>query len=676
MDFKLFKTAVQKQFANMCKYPLFRVMVDKDALWNLYLDAFPEGTNLVYKERREYDCNCCKQFVRAVGNVVAVIDGKLVSIWDVETGDLRFDIVADTVAELIKSHPIDNVFLHTERTAGTDKNFQEIVGGQPVAWEHFFVAIPQQFVMRGDAIGPRLSESRSTFDVMRRGLLEITTDAVDTVLELISQNSLYRGEEHKFALTEFQKLQKEFSKACASINGGDIFCWAKAGSPAPAAARIRNTAIGTLLVNLSAGMEMEEAVKKFEALVAPANYKRPTALVTKSMIDNAKNKIEELGFTSALERRFAVLSDITINNILFADRSAKPKMGGDVFADMATKVPQAMKSLDKVEEVSIEKFLADILPKATALEIMFDNKHTGNLVSLIAPVDATAKGMFKWPNNFSWSYNGEMADSMKERVKAAGGKVDGDLRFSILWNEKQNDRDIDLDAHCNEPNGNRIYFGNRGRRHNSSGMLDVDIRTPGMQVAVENITYSDRNKMPKGLYQLKVNNYSSSRCNEGFSAEVECDGTLHSFSYNRPMKGNETVIVAEVVCDGKGGFKVNPKLDSSVASKDVWGLSTQQFHKVNVVLQSPNHWDSAVGNKHYFFMLDGAVNDGTARGFFNEFLSSELDAHRKVMEIVGSKMKVAESANQLSGLGFSSTQRNSVLCRVTGSFNRVVKINF
>jgi hypothetical protein len=95
------------------------------------------------------------------------------------------------------------------------------------------------------------------------------------------------------------------------------------------------------------------------------------------------------------------------------------------------------------------------------------------------------------------------------------------------------------------------------------------------------------------------------------------------------------------------------------------------------MMMSPNFWDDkTVGNKHYFFMLDGCLNDGKARGFFNEFFKEELTPHRKVLEMVGSKMRTDESDRQLSGLGFSSTQRNSVLCRVKGSFNRVVKITF
>ncbi len=48
---------------------------------------------------------------------------------------------------------------------------------------------------------------RSSHDVYARALSEISIDSIDTVLELIAQNSLYRGEEHKFVVTEFRKLK-------------------------------------------------------------------------------------------------------------------------------------------------------------------------------------------------------------------------------------------------------------------------------------------------------------------------------------------------------------------------------------------------------------------------------------------------------------------------------------
>lgn len=666
MDFKLFKNAVAKQFATMMKHDLFVVDIEGDALWETYIQSFPAGTNPIYRERTEHDCSCCKSFIRAVGRVVALIDGKMVSIWDAKVGDPNYQVVSDALATLVKSKPIANLFFHFEPQAGVDKNFEQMVEGIKT-WEHFHVQIPARFV--DQAPGVKLSEAQASHDVLKRGLDELTLESLDTVLELIGQNSLYRGEEHRAAVEAFRKVMVEYQKHDMD---DDLFVWSKVGKLG-GLARFRNTAIGTLVVDLSAGVEMEGAVKSFESKVAPTNYKRPTALVTKQMVEQAKAKIEELGLTSALERRYANINDVTINNVLFANRDARKSMAGDVFDDIASTIPSKQK-FDKVEEVGIEKFLSDILPGAKSIELMPENKHTGNLVSLIAPANPTARKMFKWDNAFSWSYNGEMADSIKERVKAAGGNVTGDVCCRLAWNNRD-----DLDFHMCEPGGSHIYFGNKRYRSRCGGMLDVDAN--GMdgirENPVENIFYAHSSSMVDGQYRLVVNQYTRRDAdNYGFEVEVDVMGTVHTFVYDKPMRNSESVDVA-VLNVKKGVVEVVSDLPSTQRAKEVWNIHTNTFVPVNVVMMSPNYWDGqGVGNKHYFFMLDGCLNDGKARGFFNEFLVQDLDAHRKVIEIVGAKMRTDESDKQLSGLGFSSTQRNSVLCRVTGAFSRVIKLTF
>lgn len=366
--------------------------------------------------------------------------------------------------------------------------------------------------------------------------------------------------------------------------------------------------------------------------------------------------------------------DIKVTDILFVNREARKHMD-NIFEELASKVPEKTKNLDKVEEVTIEHFLANILPKVESLEVMFENSHSGNLVSLIAPVDLTARNLFKWPNNFSWSYNGEVADSIKERVKAAGGKVDGDLRCSLSWFNFD-----DLDLHMLEPDGYRIYFGTkRTPSPKTRGTLDVDMNAGGgsTRIPVENICYPSRKNMIEGTYTLIVNNYSKRETVDvGFEVEVEFDGVIHTFTYPKSLATREDVTVAKIKYL-KGSFEIIQSLPSSQSVKEIWGISTQKFHKVFVLMLSPNHWgDKPTGNKHYFFMLEGCLNEGKARGFFNEFFSEDLKEHRKALELVGSKMKTDESTNQLSGLGFSSTQRASILCRVKGSFTRVLKINF
>lgn len=691
MNFNHFKTAVAKQFDRMVKNGvLFRTSAKKDEMWNTYLTSFPEGTNPILKTHTEHDCNCCKQFIRAVGDVVAIIDGKLESIWDGEVkGEPGYQVVSQAMATLVKSHPIEDEFLHYEKTAGTSKNFQQTVDGV-VTWEHFFINIPEKFVLSGKDIPTRLNLSRTKHGLFVRGLEELSVGALNTVLELIDQDSLYRGKEHKFAVTKFLEIKHLVVNAAGTAS--QLITWPLALSLPGSVTGIKNNSIGTLLSDLSEGLDLEDAVKKFESVVAPTNYKRPKALISQSMINKAKETLEKLGLVSALERRYATISDITINNVLFADRSAKPAMAGGIFDTLAPTTPTSTKSFDKVEEVPIAKFITDILPKATGLEIFVENGHQNNFVTLIAPVDPTAPGLFKWNNGFSWSYNGDVADSLREKVMAAGGRVDGVLRFTHSWNHVGRNASL-MDLHvfmpgssahadCKRdyyPIGQRVGWNCRSDAI-SGGVQDVDYTgaAPEGYIPVENITFPSLSKLREGKYTFKIHNWAlRAPTTSGFRAEIEFEGQVFQYEYPRPLGQKEWVTVAEATLKN-GRFTIDHKIPHGASTRNIWGIPTQSFQKVKTVMKSPNFWDGqlGIGNEHTFFMLENCKNEGKARGFYNEFLKSELDQHRKVIEVVGSKMKTEESEQQLSGLGFSSTQRNSVLCKVTGSFSRVIKIVF
>lgn len=252
------------------------------------------------------------------------------------------------------------------------------------------------------------------------------------------------------------------------------------------------------------------------------------------------------------------------------------------------------------------------------------------------------------------------------------------MRFSIQWNEDGTDN-CDLDAHCVEPGGYEIYFGSarKPRFSPNHGQLDVDIIHPQGKVAVENITWDDKTRMRKGVYGFYVHQYSGS-ARHGFRAEIEFNGTIYSFDYDKPMRCGETVKVADIYLDYFGNFTIKELLPSNVSSREIWGLKSNNFVPVTVIMYSPNYWDdqNGIGHRHYFFMLKDCVNPEQPNGFYNEFLDNRLNEHKRVFEALGSKLAVTSADDQLSGVGFSATKRNNLIVKVKGATERVMKVNF
>jgi len=687
MEFMHLQQAVSAQFARLMTGQPFRITLGvdsdgndttKDKLWDAYMNAFPEGTNPIFRTRREYDCNCCKRFIRAVGNIIAVVDGKLETVWDVQAKNLEpgFVAVCSTLSEIVKGAPIADEFLHYEAIAGS-KPTKDLLSEKPLTWNHFFVNISAAYVVKGDDLATKLSKSRSTAQVFRRALDEVNHAGVEAVLDLITANNLYRGEQFKSKVERFAELQKKYM-GLKSDRQREVFAWSLGKTEHESVTHIRNSAIGTLLVDLSNDMELEDAVRKYEtSTVAPSNFQRSSSLVTKVQVQRATEAVRELGLETALARRYAILDDISLPNVIFADRKIK-LAAASVLDELDATAPTKL-SMDKLDEVPVDRFIKEVLPRAHHLDVFLQNSHESRMVSLLTAVDPTANQLFKWTNPFSWDYSGGVTDAIKERVKQAGGAITGDLCCRLAWDNRD-----DLDFHMVEPSasgrGYEIYYGNLRRPSPNGGVLDTDSNgMDGIRAnPVENIVYPDRRRMREGDYELSVVNYNSRTAGGGFTVEVEFDGQKFTFVQEKVVRQGERVVVATISYSKASGFSIKGVMPSTTASKDMWGLRTQQWQPVTVVMNSPNFWDGQEGhgNRHWFFMLNGARRPDKARGFYNEYLHPSLHQHRKVLEIAGAKSKVEDSENQLGGIGISSTQRETLVCRVRGSATRTVKVVF
>lgn len=674
-EFPTFARIVAASFQAVAKAPQVYVTgVDGDALYRRYLAAFPAGTNPLFRKQTEHECSCCRHFIRRAGNIVTVDDhGVVRTVWSkaATMAPHPYDVVASVLRDAVLAEDISDLYRvgQKENSFGAAATRSLDAGGRALTWNHLYTGeIPK--TLQVASLDQACGEYRTTVQVFTRGLVELAPAALDTVLALIEANNLYRGAEHKAAVVQFMAAQKEFQAEEGRVQSR--FVWTNAVGPA---SRFRNTVIGTLVQDLSDGVDVERAVASFESKVAPTNYKRTSAVITPAMVKKAMETIEALGLEPALERRFAVIGDISVNDVLWVDGSVKPAMKGgiaDTLMQVATTSnPQSTKRDEEcAEDIGLEAFVEQVLPTATSVEVLLKGEHLGNLMSLTAPVLPEPKRLFRWSNDFGWSYGGNVTDSIAERVKKAGGKVEGAvLRISLSWFNFD-----DLDLHILEPAGrgvgavrDHIYFGNK--RGSSGGTLDVDMNAGGgaTREAVENVVWSS--KMPDGAYQVIVNNYARRETNDvGFVVEVECGGKLSHYSYNKQVRNRSDVHV--VTLHMKEGLidrveTGDPAISASNISMMKWGLSTEQYVQVDMVTLSPNHWgDNAVGNKHTFFVLRGAKNDEPTRGIYNEFLHPRLEPHRKVFEVIGDKTKCQPTEGQLSGLGFSSTKRTSFLARV------------
>lgn len=693
--FKQLADKVKDNFSQMIKdgKPIFLVNFDKDKMWEAYLNGFSNEDI-----RQSYNCNNCKSFFRRYAGIVGLNEKlEYITMFDKTSvvialdSEMANDGMAQSIENVIKyirSCKLETIpvfdFDPKETLGGVENNTSQ----SGINWSHFNIHIPEKYVAKGsDSGASQRGKFTSKVTTLNRCLKEIKQSDTELLIELIDQGSIYKGVEFRPQLSAFLTVQKEYNKNNENLN----YAYLASLNLSESVTNIRNTSIGTLLVDIAEGTDLDIAVKKYEKVVAPTNYKRPTALVTGKMIDEAKKELEKLGLIESLNRKYATRTDVSANDLLHTYNSTSD-VSSSVFDDLKNEELINPKVLKKVEEVSIEDFINKVLPSATRVQALFENRHQGNLVSLITAQDLNEKGLFKWDNGFSWSYTGGITDSLREKVANLGGRVDGVFRFSHSWNELERNQSL-MDLHVFMPGnshshstnqhdgygtGRRVGWNNR-KDHQSGGNQDVDYvnEAPKDYIPVENITFPDINKMPEGKYICKIHNWSYRKSGGRGKAEIEFGGNIYQYEYPA-TKNKEWITIAEVTLKN-GEFTIEHKLDSGnkVTSKKVWGLDTYKLHDVTDIMLSPNYWgENKVGNKHYIFALANCISEEKPRPFFNEFLRQDLDKHRKVFEVLGSKVQILDDPNQLSGLGFSETLRNDIILKVKSKFERYIKVKF
>lgn len=705
---------LQAQFNKMCATgKLFRSKISGQTVWDTYITSFTTENNPIFRdpESTMHNCKLCNNFIRRYGNIVAIDENlNLMSIWDIEAPE-EYARSCIAMSLQLEISPIEDVFFETFSELnslpyesiskiqsvyqlGIHKNvkrytkeeaekFGVVKPNEIRTFNHFHLFLPAFFVNKENkSIETLMGNYRDNKNVFQRSM-EISLDTLYLVRDLINQDSLLDGKTHLYKVENLIQFKTEYDSI--PIDKRENWCWVTSyNNPF---AKFRNELIGTLCIELNEeGANINKACETWNKRVDPVNYMKATSPITKKQIEEARKFVEENNYTESFNRRFATLDDIKSSEILHLNIGKPEVKNVSIFDNVkANSTKYKHNEFNNIEEVPIEKFMTDILPNCTSVEVLLLSKYENNLVSLTTANIPDSKPIFKWSNNYSWTFNGNLAgkSQIKEAIKDAGGNINGVLMSRLVWNDANQNDHSDLDLWCSQPNGIHIGFSTGYRKDQNnhftslSGQLDLDDQGQSAKLHMENIYFLDKSKMIPGTYGFWVNQYHANN-SKGFKAEIEFEEELYTYEVKGEIRGN--VKLANIKLDKQGNFTIEhilTPIESEYVNKEIYGLVTNQFHKVNLICLSPNYWDqNHVGNKHYFFMLEDCKCPTPIRSFHNENLISELLQYRKVIEVLGETNMIKPADKQLSGLGFNITVRDELILRLQGSFKRVIKIKF
>lgn len=687
---------------------LFLLDVSKQDMWSTYINAYPEqvavdGSQEPIYVRQSNNCNSCKSFINRYGNLVHINPEtfEITNIWGMSLNLAP----AKALYELLSVATIRDAFLPEDLMMGYDRidYVYKKKWDKDFTWTHLAYTLPVSTKIYTRGVEKKKSEIRLSYDTFKSSLHKINDTAINTVLDLLNENKIGRGQEKKHLIEDF-KNAKALYASLSSFEKKEAFLWWYARNKSHIT-HFKNDVIGNLLVDISDIVGKTNYNQKVERLVDTynrtrvnaENYQVTVTAASNSQIDRGQKLVEDLGLLPSIYRRFAVDRDLHVNDLLFTNRVSDPNalLGDNPFNLIKTPSVVNPDSLRDLQTVTFNEFINEIIPKLTDLEILFKEDQTSNLVSLLGPLYPDSPNILKWDNPYSLCYNGALADSgIAELVKLAGGKVDGRIRISLRWYNGD-----DLDLHLYLPNGNHIYFGNKlVMRWELDVDMNAGIATNSIN-PVENITHPKSYYPTEGTYKVEVNQYSKrDRINNHFEVEIQCGDTLWYFEHSGLHNGHSATIsefnyskkTDNITLISGNPVSRSDRDNKPKKSKEVWGLKTNVFYPVKSACLSPNYWTGDAindnndininatdrGNKHLLFFIQGCINPNQkVSGFFNEFLRSDLYEHRRVFQMLSEKIPLKNGDDtQLSGLGFSSSKPAEFILRVKGEKNGLLRV--
>ncbi len=375
-------------------------LTDATGLNDIYLDTLPQ-------ERQTHDCHACRRFIETYGSLVAIAENgeTTPALW---SPDGVPEFYRETFAALrakIKRARVTSVFLTKEAVWGTPLTGE---------WSHMAVNAPAQLVYREGALtaGQAMAAAKENYRTVATALRDFKPAVLDQAIRLLSADALSRSERF-LAPVKWLRIMHDRPKGKA----GENVLWRAVANAPEGYCHPKASVLGPLLNDIAEGLPFEDIKAKFAAMLHPLHYQRSQAAPAAGAIKAAEALVDKLGIALALERRFALVSEL--ETIWLPTTPVKPAATGGVFGHIKAKDSNEVPVIDlPTVTITWEKFCRTVLTAAERIDIRIPAR--GNFEAYLTASHADAPMIFKWGHPVS-SYvyhNGSLASQWG---LAAGG---------------------------------------------------------------------------------------------------------------------------------------------------------------------------------------------------------------------------------------------------------------
>lgn len=380
---------------------IYRVNVESatgKSLFQHYLALFPEDV------RHQYDCRTCERWLNKYGQYVTLSNGLVKSMAfdiDIEAeGEANSNAYAfvKEMNRIISRCPVsdivvENVADYSLPHSGKFRHFNGTL--KCASKELIFVYSNDEERLGKEAVG------RELVRILTAGLNRWKTDTVQRAHELFEYGELKTS--GKFA-NQFKTWYKLYSEYHGTKNNNikNNLVWEAMDFNNKDIIHFHTTAVGVLLDDIADGSE-RYAISRFLESTKGTNYMRATEAPTEQQLEKAKQLVVDLGIESAFKRRFGTVDDVqewvwrptaveaaaaTETKSIFDDLKARDGKGTDE------------KRIVSGGELSLMRFIAEVLPNAKALRMEFIQPYSSryNFAQLVERAVEDAKPIYRWDN--------------------------------------------------------------------------------------------------------------------------------------------------------------------------------------------------------------------------------------------------------------------------------------